>query len=262
MKPTEITLSMLTLRGARFDQPAKFTALERAKAAHDAGFHSIGLEYNDPTLTGDVLDWVFVDELEWLNVDRRLSDDTLSDVIKAILMTQATRINAGVGIGTAEPMPLDRVTANVQALADAIAPYGVTVAMEPIAFGWLPKVADVCQIVRDAGRDNVGLLLDVFQTHADPTWTHDEIDTSMIAEVQLAGTMCHYPRTKHGLFMAAMNRPSLADSEMPIKPWLDNLVNDRGYHGPVSYELPHAVNAGMSLDDIARNVASDLNTIA
>lgn len=261
MIPSEVTLSMLCLRGARFDQDPRFTALERAQAAARAGFHSIGIEYNDPGLTSDVLDHVFVDELEWLNVDRRLSDDTLSDVVKAILTTQATRINAGVGIGTQSPVPLGEVTRNVQALADAIAPYGVTVAMEPIAFGWLPGVADVCKIVRDAGRDNVGLLLDVFQVHADPTWEHSTIPASMIAEVQLAGVPASYPADTHGLFMAAMDRPALSDSAVPLGPWMDSLMS-RGYTGPISVEMPHAVNASMSLDDIARNVASDLATIA
>lgn len=260
MQASDITLSMLTLRGARFDQAARFTALQRAKAAHDAGFTSIGLEYNDPTLTSDVLDWVRVPELEWLNVDRRLPDDTLSDVVKVVLSLQSTRINAGVGIGTSDPMPLRDVTRNVCELADALMPYGVMVAMEPIAFGWLPRVNDVITIVRNAGRENVGLLLDVFQVHADKSWNHDSINPSMIAEVQLAGTMDTYPSDSHDCFMAAMDRPSLANSDMPVKPWLDNLMN-RGYHGPISYELPHAVNASMALDAIARNVASDLAII-
>jgi sugar phosphate isomerase/epimerase len=258
----DITLSMLSLRGARFDQPARFTALERAKAAHDAGFTSIGLEYNDPTLTSDVLDWVNVPELEWVNVDRPVPDDVLNDVIKVALMLQSTRINVGVGIGTDSPVPEHDVVRNVTAFADALSPYGMMVALEPIAFGWLPRVAEVCKIVRLADRPNLGLLLDIFHVHADPTWTHENVPASMIAEVQLAGVPMVYPEGKHGRFMAAMDRPSLADSRMPVKPWLDHLINDRGYTGPVSYELPHAVYASMELDHIAASVAADITTIA
>lgn len=261
MKARDVTLSMLTLRGARFDEPARFTALERAKAAHRAGFRSIGLEYNDPTLTSDVLDYVSVPELEWLNVDRRLSDDTLNDVVKVVLTMQATRINAGVGIGTSSPVPLREVTANVCALADALSPYGVMVCMEPIAFGWLPRVSDVRDIVRNANRDNVGLLLDIFQVHADTSWNHDTIDTSMIAEVQLAGVPDTYPDDTHGRFMAAMDRPMIKDSRVNVRDWLTHLI-DRGYRGPVSYETPHLANATMGLNMIARITADDLSTIA
>jgi sugar phosphate isomerase/epimerase len=212
-------------------------------------------------MTPDVLDWVQVPELEWLNVDRPLADEVIADVIRVAGMLKSTRINVGVGIGTSSPVPIRDVCANVAMLADALAPHRIMVALEPIAFGWLPKVADVYGIVHDVNRPNLGLLLDVFHVHADPTWSHEMIPAHMIAEVQLAGTMAQYPAGKHDRFMAAMDRPSITDSAMDITQWLKHLITDRGYAGPVSYETPHARNANMGLNMIARNIARDIATI-
>jgi hypothetical protein len=44
---------------------------------------------------------------------------------------------------------------------------------------------------------------------------------------------------------------------MDVRAWLHDFTQ-RGYAGPVSYETPHAVNASMGLNMIARNTASDL----
>jgi len=245
---------MLSLRGARFDQPARFTVLERAKAARASGLTSLGLEYYDPSMTPAVLDYVTVPELEWVDVDREVPAATVEHLLTVAGMLGSTRINAGVGIGTKSPVPLEEVTGYVSLFAAAVAP--LTVALEPIAFGWLPHARDVAKIVTDVNMPNLGFLLDMWHISADAE--PYVLDVASIAEVQLAGIPATYGAD---MFAGAMDRPLITDSSVDIGAWMTHLES-AGYAGPVSYEAPHARNASMRLSMIARNVADDIASIA
>lgn len=250
----DVTLSMLSLRGARFNEPSRFTVMERAEAAHDLGMTSLGFQFDDPTLTRDVLSLVEVPELEWVDVDREVPRERIDQLLSVADMLGSTRVNAGVGIGTKSPMPLEEVTGYVARFADAVAP--LTVALEPIAFGWLPHARDVLKIIRDANRPNLGLLMDVWHLSADTE--PYMINVSEIAEVQLAGVPASYGAD---MFAGAMDRPCITDSSVDIRAWMSNLIS-AGYTGAVSYEAPHARNASMGIDMIAANVATDLASFA
>lgn len=47
-------------------------------------------------------------------------------------------------------------------LADIAAPFGVTLALEPVSFTPLRTLAQALEVLDDAGRDNIGLCLDTF----------------------------------------------------------------------------------------------------
>ncbi len=63
-----------------------------------------------------------------------------------------------------EPWPEMRtkVACSLAELADIAAPFGVTLALEPVSFTPLRTLAQALEVVDAAGRDNVGLCLDTF----------------------------------------------------------------------------------------------------
>jgi hypothetical protein len=171
------TASFLTLAGSRFGEPAGRDLWQRSTLAAAAGFTGIGAVPSDAVAWSPDLPCP-VTELEWLDLAAPCWGD-----LDRLLAMGGSRVNAGV----CGPLPCDgAMMRTLRSLADAVSP--LTVAVEPVAFGSLWSVTACLDLIRAAGRQNVGLLWDCWQVRA-----HGEILPSLAsmapltAEVQLAG---------------------------------------------------------------------------
>ncbi|MGD9527113.1 sugar phosphate isomerase/epimerase family protein [Pseudonocardia sp.] len=146
---------------------------ERVAAAGAAGFDGIGLrveDYADARAAG--LDdaamralaaerGVAVREVEYVTGWGDPTDPAVADRERAVLhMARAFGV-AHVNAGLLEKLPVEAVTAAYAGLCDRAGPE-VAVALEFMPYSGVPDLATAWQVVRDAGRPNGALLVDVW----------------------------------------------------------------------------------------------------
>lgn len=250
------TSSYLTLAGNEHGKMPRFTALERARAAHVIGIPSIGVLWNEP-LDLEILRYVTVPEAEWFDLSEPLTLEK-----RAALMTLAdwygvTMIKAGVCDASTPPW---EAAANLaQLVTEAERRGGLVVAVEPVAWGSVPSLSGVISMMESAGvADNhhAGVCYDLWQIQRG-TVPGNMLPEMSIAKVEVSGVTCPEP---DDLISDAMNRPLVSDSEVDIPRWL-NQIQDRGFTGPVTYEVPNAELRNLSLMDAALATAKDMEMI-
>jgi sugar phosphate isomerase/epimerase len=89
-----------------------------------------------------------------------------------------------------EPWPVIRAKMgrSLAELADIAAPYGVTLALEPVSFTPLRTLGQGLEVLETAGRDNVGLCLDTFHlwTGGTPWEEVAELDPGLIVVAHIS----------------------------------------------------------------------------
>jgi sugar phosphate isomerase/epimerase len=149
---------------------------------------------------------------------------------------------------------LRRVSAEaLRAVADLGASHGITYYLEPIAWTPLAPLARAVEVVDEAGRDNVGLVLDfwhLWQCHSTP----DEVarlDRRLISGVDFADSL-----GPQGAATSDQRSRCVwpGEGEIPLRDWVQ-AVRSTGFDGwwdnelysPVHWELadPFAVGAGL-----------------
>lgn len=247
------TASYLTLAGTPHGEPPRYTMRERAMAAHAAGIPSIGIRLDEPLDTG-ALRYAEIPEAEWVELSEPVTPG-MADLLKAACDMGVTRLNTGICVRST----YRDVAANLRHLLDLTAPLGMTVAVEPVAFGMYRTITDIGRLLNAAqvppdGR--CGLLYDMWQiTSSGPGavwWQY----RGKIAEIQVCGVRRREPRSP---YRASQDRPLIADSDLDIRAWLRKLQDNIGGSGvPVSYEEPHAAWRELSLLQAAEAAAADM----
>jgi hypothetical protein len=243
-----LTASVLSLAGATFPHKPRFTALQRAKAAHAVGIPAIGVTLTEQ-LSRAMLKYVQVPEGEW--VDLR-SAPSARQVARLRMLASEYGMER-VNVGACDP-GTTRATAaaSLAALCDQLP--DLTVAVEPVAFGSMHTLREVREVIRRAGSPpNAGILFDFWQVSQ-----YDHIPAGAltdIAEVQMCGVKS--PRDYADVHAASQDRMLIAD--YPDVPRMARLVN--GSAAPVSYECPRAEYGYLELPKIAQAVADDMSKI-
>lgn len=257
-----ITASYLTLSGSAYGEPARYSLLDRAKAAHAAGISSIGMSLDDILPDIVPLRHVSIPEVEWLDLN---VPPTISEVRKlhyAAHYYGVTRVNAGV---TAKACSRKRAAENLKRICDITVPLGMTVAVEPVAFGAMPLISDVRKILELSGADasDAGLLYDWWQTSYDPENLFAFGDHSAplhLAEVQLCGFRDDDPDTDDPA-VTSQDRNSLSyESRRSIR-WLRDELVKLNPAVPFSYELPNAHLRSLPLMKMAEAAAADMSLL-
>jgi sugar phosphate isomerase/epimerase len=269
----DVTISQLTLACAPWGEPSKHSVLDRAKAAASAGLFSIGVGLEE---TAELREHraqfpaeVRIDECEW--VDLGITSPYSRAQYEALRFLAGeygtTRVNSGVcDVVTQEY----QAAQNLELLAAGAYQLGMTVAVEPVAFGAMPLVEDVQDLLQLAGYPvNTGLLVDVWQV----TWQGqggyrelpERAGLGPVAEIQVCGTtrMGFLPGSGAGGWQttreASQERQSLRESRdrgLDIGQWLKEFNT-----APISYEVPRSDWRQLPLDDVARLVADDLRIL-
>jgi hypothetical protein len=264
----DITISYLSLACAPYGQPSKHDVLARARAAAGAGLKSVGVDFGDlPHLRAnktEILSLVKIPECEWVDLGTERPYGEMQAESLRVLAGEfgCTRVNCGVCDMLTR---VDQAARNLERLASDAAALGMTVAVEPVAFGSLPFTIDIDDMLTLAGRPaNAGILVDCWQVSYrgemrprrlpfKPVWP--------VAEIQLCGPTRSGP---HDTREASQDRMSLRNSiefgswSRDIRTWLAEF-NTGG--APVSYEVPRTDWRQLPLEEVARLVADDIKVM-
>lgn len=261
-----VTISYLTLACAPWGEHAKHNVVSRARAAARVGLTSLGVDFGDiPELRAhrkEVLALARFPECEWVDLGTEHPYDASQKEALRIMAGEfgTTRVNCGVcDLKTRT----DQAAQNLVRLTQDAAELGMTVAVEPVAFGSHPLTLDIADVLSLAGMPaNAGMLVDLWQV----TYRGEMYPAPLpakaawpVAEIQLCGGTRPFPRTARG---DSQNRRSLAEDGRTgsgnIRYWLRafNVMN-----APVSYEVPRTDWREMELEDVAALVAEDLKVL-
>lgn len=122
-------------------------------------------------------------------------------------------------------------------MADIAGEYGVRALYEPIAWWPVKTAAQAVEVVDEAGRDNVGILIDTFHIFAseDDLDSIRELDPERMPTVHLGDCM---PR-KGDVWSDLEREPMPGDGIIPLKDILEAILAS-GYDGAFSDEIwPH-----------------------
>lgn len=246
----DITCSYLTLCGSTHGQPPRYPMLDRAKAAAAAGIPSMGIRLDEHAVASSAaLRYVRIPEAEWVDLGETVTPVHIWRIRYCAEYLGVTRINAGVCAKGITPLEAAR---NLASLLDVTVPLGITVAVEPVAFGSFTRISDIAGILEtaDATYPDCGLLYDFFQVAASKGGFFADIS---VAEIQVCGLGGERDRDP---FQASQDRPLIADSVIGIPFLLQHIrqVTD----APVSYENPNARLRELPLLQMAEAAAADM----
>jgi sugar phosphate isomerase/epimerase len=188
-----LILSTCTLLGAPFR--------ERVEAAAATGFDGIGLNLRDYThargaegLDDDsmrkllesnglkVMEIEFVSGWSHGGPVGEAADRKIADLLQMCATFRCEQLNIG---GDTEGA-LAHVAASFASVCDRAAPYGVTVALEPMPYTNIPDVAAATRIVIEADRPNRGVLVDSWHVHRGAgLQSLRTIDPSVVVGIQI-----------------------------------------------------------------------------
>jgi len=251
---SKMCASYLSLAGNPHGKLPRFSAIERAKAAHAAGIPSIGVLWNEP-LDPAILRYVQVPEAEWFDLSE-VPGIAMIDAMRVLRNDYGvTMIKTGL---CAAGFPLDDAARNLTDLMGFAATCGLTVAVEPVAWGSAPSLGDTLALMRAAGVDNrsdVGVCYDLWQLVYGSTIS-ERYYVPSLAKIEVSGVS--FPDGTP-LQEAAMDRPLLADSMYDTRGWVSRITAPRGV--PVTYEVPNAHLRNMPLLETAQAIAIDMEML-
>ena len=126
---------------------------------------------------------------------------------------------------------------NVADIADIGKQHGVSFQFEPIAWAPIYSLSQSLQVIEEAGRDNVAMVIDFWHLYAGGGTTPDEVaklDSAMICSVHFCDGIAHKTGTPWN--EAELRGYLPGDGEIPIKEWV-SAVQTTGFDGIWSCEL-------------------------
>jgi len=126
---------------------------------------------------------------------------------------------------------------NAADIADIGKQYGVRFQLEPIAWSPIHSLSQSLQVIEEAGRDNVGMVIDFWHLWAGEETTPDEVaklDASQIYGIHFCDGIRHKKGTK---WVEEELRGFLpGEGKIPVRKWVD-AVKSTGFDGVWSSEL-------------------------
>lgn len=254
-----ICASYLTLAGSPHGSKPAYSMLERAKAAHAAGIPSIGVLWNEP-FEKEVTRYASIAEVEWFELDHditslerntleRLKGETGCSMIKAGLCGENARFTVS----------------SLSGLVMIASELGMTVAVEPVAWGRDSSLGDVIELTDEVTADfyaygihaPLGVCYDLWQVSQGTPWINRDISASKIAKVEVSGVSFPLGGTIEG---NAMNRPLIAASMVDIREWVRQL-RAGGFTGMITYEQPSFRLRKLPLMKMAEAAAADMSLL-
>ena len=191
-------------------------------------------------------------------VDGRERDQLLSEVERlcvaaAIIQCPTIQIVAFCRLEGRPWREILKLTArNVADIADIGKQHGVRFQFEPIAWAPIYSLSQSLQVIEEAGRDNVAMVIDFWHLYAGGGTTPDEVaklDSAMIYSVHFCDGIAHQAGTPWN--EAELRGYLPGDGEIPIGEWVD-AVHSTGFDGIWSCELVSPKHWEWDPLDIAR----------
>lgn len=255
--------SYLTLAGSSHGKMPRFTALQRAQAAHAAGITSIGVLWNE-NLTPEILRHAEIFEAEWFELSGPLTDE--AKLALHVLPDYGCKLIKTGLCGT--QTPVETAAANLGQLVTAASREGLTVAVEPVAWSAVPSLGGTLAMMSLAGvldHPSVGICYDLWQVAKGTPYGQWFPEGMRIAKAEVSGITYPGDWVKDGLpdlplITQAMNRPLIPDSDIDIAEWV-SMIRKTGFTGPVTHEVPNVKLRDMSLEDAALAAAKDMEAL-
>ena len=200
MSTPRLTASYVTLAGAGFAEPPRFTFRQRCEAASAAGFARIGVHLNDlKTLeTADVADILSDNDLElgeieffagWAAPGAESATRATLEKARELAVSTGGGDHLSSGDFAGGPLDIDGAAARLKGAAEAVADVGLTIAVE--AFGWsaITSVPTASALLARADAHNAGHLLDVwhFYNTGSTAEAITNLDVTTVAQDDAAG---------------------------------------------------------------------------
>jgi sugar phosphate isomerase/epimerase len=245
MSTPTLTASYITLAGAGFTQPPRFTFRQRCEAASAAGFARIGIHLNDlKTLeSADVADILSDNDLELGEIEffagwaapgsESASTQTLEKVRELAASTGGgDHLSSGDFVGG--PLDIDGAATRLQSAAEAVADVGLKIAVEAFEWSAIDSVPKACDLLSRVDALNTGHLLDVwhFYNTGSTAESISDLDATSVAAVQLNDG----PRVHDNFLWNARNTRLLpGEGDLDVRGFVSTLMSI-GYDGPFGIE--------------------------
>lgn len=176
-------------------------------------------------------------------VDGRERDQLLTEVERlciaaAIIQCPTIQIVAFCRLEGRSWREILKLTArNVADIADIGKQHGVSFQFEPIAWAPIYSLSQSLQVIEEADRDNVAMVIDFWHLYAGGGTTPDEVaklDSAMIYSVHFCDGVAHKTGTQWN--EAELRGYLPGDGEIPIDEWV-SAVKSTGFDGIWSCEL-------------------------
>ena len=251
-----LTASYLTLAGSQHkDHQPRYSALDRAKAAHAVGIPAIGILLGEP-IDPATTRYAGITECEWLELAKRVTPTDMENM-RIARDHGCTLVKTGL-CDNHTPQP--EAGLNLWTVINAANDTGMTVAFEPVTWGTLTSLDDVYNVITGAGlSQDVGFCYDLWQVAIGTAPLDAMVPVDQIAKVEVCGIP--EPRLVFNrpdyVELLAMDRPLLTESAINIPAWVMDLRN-RGFTGPVTYEQPVARWRELTLLETAERAVRDM----
>jgi sugar phosphate isomerase/epimerase len=241
---------------------------ELVEAAVAGGFSSVGLRLIAPR-PGDPVHPLVGDAKAVKGLDRLMKDNgvTLFDIESCWLspatdpaaIRPALEACAALGgtyllVAGTDP-EWNRMAANFAAIAGLAAEHGLKVGIEPTSFCLLSRLDQARDLLRQAGADNAGIIIDTLHmARAGETASSlAALDPRLIAYVQICDARRATPRSPAELMAEARGDRLLpGEGDLPLNDMLDALP--AGLR--IGVEAPTRELAALSVDDAARRAGA------
>jgi sugar phosphate isomerase/epimerase len=154
--------------------------------------------------------------------------------------------------GRSWPEVLELTSKNITEIADIGEKYGIRFQLECIAWSPIHSLSQSLQVIKQAERDNVGIVIDFWHLWAGGETTPDEVaklDSSIIYGVHFCDGIHHIKETP---WVEKDLRSFLpGEGEIPVKEWVE-AVKSTGFDGVYSSELLSPKHWEWDLLEIAR----------
>ena len=235
MSTPKLTASYVTLAGAGFAEPPRFTFRQRCEAASAVGFARIGIHLNDlKTLkSADVADILSDNNLElgeieffagWAAPGAESATRATLEKVRELAATTGGGDHLSSGDFVGGPLDIDGAATRLNDAAEAVADVGLDIAVEAFAWSAINSVPTTSALLARADARNAGHLLDVW--HFYNTGSTTRID--------------HRPRRRNRRRCATQRRPPRArllpgGGDLDVRGFV-TAVKSIGYDGPFSIE--------------------------
>jgi sugar phosphate isomerase/epimerase len=245
MRTPKLTASYITLAGAGFTQPPRFTFRQRCEAASAAGFARIGIHLNDLKIleSTDIAEILSDNDLELGEIEffggwaapgsESASRQTLEKVRELAASTGGgDHLSSGDFVGG--PLDVDGAATRLQSAAEAVADVGLKIAVEAFEWSVIHSLPKACDLLSRVNVSNVGHLLDVwhFYNTGSTAESITELDATSVAAVQLNdGHRVH----DNFLWNARNTRLLPGEGDLDVRGFVSALISI-GYDGPFGIE--------------------------
>jgi sugar phosphate isomerase/epimerase len=260
MSTPKLTASYVTLAGAGFAEPPRFTFRQRCEAASAAGFARIGIHLNDlkALKSADVSDILSDNDLElgeieffagWAAPGAESATRATLEKVRGLAVTTGGGDHLSSGDFVGGPLDIDGAGTRLNSAAEAVADLGLNIAVEAFAWSAINSVPTASDLLARVDARNAGHLLDVwhfYNTGSTPE-AITNLDVTTVAAVQLNDG----PRVYDNFLWNARNTRLLpGEGDLDVSGFISALKSI-GYDGPFGIESSYPAFRQLDVDEAA-----------